>query len=1205
MRTRNITAVFAAIVIVLFFTTSNSSAQFTEETPHAPGVTEGTGTHFAVTDSEYLNITLNSSEDIQTRMESAPEMIVLEIEASDTDTSSLLTLSGLSSNTTYHKYQDNYHNYAPFTTDENGAFSFEQDLSQNHIIFIQPRKSTKYIANDSSGKDCASIGNWNATDKICKLTQDLNETVEIDSDGITLDGNGHKITGGNTGSGVYVWKNNVTVKNITVSGFYYGIQFYYSTSGKITDSVSENNRFGIYLNNTKNVVVSQNTARSNISYGIGLYYAASSTVSENTVGPGNAYGISQEYTGNYNIYENNHVFNNSNTGIRTYWGNYITLKNNNVESNSYDGITISAGDHLALSGNIMSGNGFGGGNGKSNFSISGGDMSTNTIDESNTVESKPIYYKKGETGKIYDGSMNIGSFYCINCNGIIIKDLALSEHAAKIYFWHTNNSTVENVTSPDKNAVASLSYSSNNIFSKNTFDYISINYQSNNNQIFNNNFMRNGYPANVSSSTGNLFNLGLPTGGNYWKANANNCVDGNSDGICDSLYTFSGGVDNYPWVREFDFSKPSCCSSVMFLPGHQASRLYRKDSNGEDQLWEPTNHNEDVRQLYLSSDGESMDPGIYTRDIINKGYGIKSIYQGFMSSMDKFVSDGIINEWKPMPYDWRLSLEKIVRDGVKLENSGHMDIVNEVKRMAASSKTGKVTLIGHSNGGLLAKTLIDKLKESGNEKLVDKLIMVGTPQLGTPEAIVSLLHGDDAGLLKGLTLDRKTGRSFGENMISAYNLLPSKKYFDIIKSPVAEFDEDVKNIYDFRSLYGDNIDNWDEFKKFLLGDNGARSEPAESDLDSPNVLKKDLLAEAENTHDELDNWQAPEGLEVVQIAGWGLDTVRGIEYDDCDIPFCPNRLSNLDRTPIITEDGDRTVVVPSAVEMGDRAEGYYLNIHDYNKEFLFGLARNRDHANMLEIEPLQNFIKNIIQNNRNLPDYISTEKPEVKDEDKRLRYRLHSPVKFDLYDKNGNHTGLVKANNSDPDLFIPEEQIPNSYYTEFGETKYAGTGNYPISIVLTGEDLGTFTFDIDQIADDKVTETTTFADIPVMKDAQATLSVSDTISEMKIDINHDGNPDATFHPGEKITGADLLGIFEKILSALDIDKIVKDRLVNKTDNAKKQLEKGNFIAASAMLENVKQQIETFSREQTPEKFRIPRDEADKLSAIIERIQMVE
>lgn len=771
--------------------------------------------------------------------------------------------------------------------------------------------------------------------------------------------------------------------------------------------------------------------------------------------------------------------------------------------------------------------------------------------------------------------------------------------------WRTDNSLVENVIAPDKSVQVNLFSSSNSTIRNSDFGKILIQTNSNNNRIYNNNISDGVIPAYVYNSSGNLFNSDLPIGGNYWKRNEASCQDANGDEICDFAYAFTGGVDNYPLVKEFSFKITSCCSSIMFLPGHQASRLYKKNVADEDQLWEPTNNNEDVRQLYLDSDGESTDSDIYTRDIIDEAYGIKNIYKSFAASMDRFVADGNINEWKPIPYDWRMPLEKIAEYGVTLENGGHTDIIEEIERMAATSKTGKVTLIGHSNGGLLAKILIDRLKDSGNEKLVDKLIMVGTPQLGTPKAVTSLLHGDDADLLWGLTLDKETGRSFAENMISAYTLLPAREYFNIVQSPVIEFAEDVKEIYDFRSLYGENIDNWDEFKKFLLGDDGSRTEPVENDLDSPNVLREALLTKAEATQSKLDSWQAPDGIEVVQIAGWGLDTIRGIRYDDCDVPFCPDKLSNLDRSLLFTTDGDETVVVPSAIEMGGNTGRYYLNVREYNKELILNLRRNRDHASILEIESLQNFIKNIIKGDKTLTDYISTEKPEVQDDDRRLRFRLHSPVKLDFYDANGNHTGLTQANVQDPNLLIPEEQIPNSYYTEFGETKYAGMGDSSADIVLTGEDLGTFTFEIDQIAGDQVSKNTTFTTIPVMKGMVATFSVSDTVSTMNIDVDHDGQIDVTIHPGEVIQKADLLGILEKIINTLDIEKTVKNRLANKVNNAKKQMEKGNFIAANAMLDDVRQQVETFSREQTPEKFRIPTDEAGKLIGIIERIQAIE
>ena len=61
-------------------------------------------------------------------------------------------------------------------------------------------------------------------------------------------------------------------------------------------------------------------------------------------------------------------------------------------------------------------------------------------------------------------------------------------------------------------------------------------------------------------------------------------------------------------------------SSVLFIPGLQASRLYEGtvlncSLNCEDQLWEP-NANSDVEDLYLDESGNSIRSNIYTRDII-------------------------------------------------------------------------------------------------------------------------------------------------------------------------------------------------------------------------------------------------------------------------------------------------------------------------------------------------------------------------------------------------------------------------------------------------------------------------------------------------------------------------------------------------------------------------------------------------------------
>jgi hypothetical protein len=51
---------------------------------------------------------------------------------------------------------------------------------------------------------------------------------------------------------------------------------------------------------------------------------------------------------------------------------------------------------------------------------------------------------------------------------------------------------------------------------------------------------------------------------------------------------------------------------------------------------------------------------------------------------------------------------------------------------------------------------------------------------------------------------------------------------------------------------------------------------------------------------------------------------------------------------------------------------------------------------------------------------------------------MHSPVSLHLYDVEGNHTGIIENQGSSSDFVRFEATIPNSYYTEFGEVKYAG-----------------------------------------------------------------------------------------------------------------------------------------------------------------------
>jgi hypothetical protein len=599
----------------------------------------------------------------------------------------------------------------------------------------------------------------------------------------------------------------------------------------------------------------------------------------------------------------------------------------------------------------------------------------------------------------------------------------------------------------------------------------------------------------------------------------------------------------------------------------------------------------------MNSDGTSVDRNIYTRDIVDEAYE-SNIYKGFMSYMDDLVEDEIIKEWKAVPYDWRLPIQSTLDDnGISLAEDESIDLLREVQKLSESSNTGKVTIIGHSNGGLLGKALIDKLGSIGKANLVDKFIMVATPQAGTPKAVAGLLHG--SGLSLPFFLNEKTGRGLAENMSSAYNLLPSEKYFEDVRTPVVEFGSDVKDIYDFEKLYGDKIDSKDELDKFLTGDDGERKDPSFSDTDSPNVLSKSLLGGANTIHDNLlDNWQAPEGVEVIQIAGWGLDTISGIKYDDCDIVFCPDKLSNLDRELIFKKDGDGTVVLPSAIIMDD--EIYYVNIEKYND----GLTKDRDHASILEVPNLQDFIKNILNNKRDLPRYVTSVKPEVSDEDESLRYRMHSPVEVHLYDGENNHTGITDNPNPKSDLVYYKENIPNSYYMEFGETKYLGSPkDENIRIELVGEDRGTFTFEIDELEGENIAKTTTFKDVPVIKDMKAYLDIKN-IGIMEIDWNNDDEIDTAIN-AEKPNSTEMVSIqlLIEIIKSSKINPILKNHFLNEIKIAEKQIKKDKNKVAAKILEIVEKQMEMFSDKRVMSKFNISESEAESLIKIIEIIRL--
>jgi len=181
-----------------------------------------------------------------------------------------------------------------------------------NLELAQTKKGlTRYIPNDTT------IGVWNSVNRIYTLTGDVNESIEITQNNLTLDGAGYKITGSGSGYGVYLkQRSNVTVKNCVFSKFSIGICLSISSSNTLTNNITNDNSYGIFLNSSSSNTLTNNITNDNSYYGIYLNSCSSNALTENTIN-NNQSGI-KLYNCNLNKIYNNNFINNSTQAYVNY-----------------------------------------------------------------------------------------------------------------------------------------------------------------------------------------------------------------------------------------------------------------------------------------------------------------------------------------------------------------------------------------------------------------------------------------------------------------------------------------------------------------------------------------------------------------------------------------------------------------------------------------------------------------------------------------------------------------------------------------------------------------------------------------------------------------------------------------------------------------------------------------------------------------------
>jgi pimeloyl-ACP methyl ester carboxylesterase len=593
--------------------------------------------------------------------------------------------------------------------------------------------------------------------------------------------------------------------------------------------------------------------------------------------------------------------------------------------------------------------------------------------------------------------------------------------------------------------------------------------------------------------------------------------------------------------------EPNGASSILFLPGIQASRLYKDGLLGtEDQLWEP-NRNQDISQLAMTASGESIED-VYTRDILDEVFGIKNVYQGFEDFLDALVADAAIEDWEAYAYDWRYSVNDIATNGTRYEDEIR-EAVERIEALAQDSFTGKVTLIGHSNGGLLAKAIMAQLERVGKSEYVDRVIFIGTPQLGTPKAVASLLHGYDQSSLFGLIMNAGTVREVTRNMPGAHGLIPSPKYFDVNGTPFITFREGEAT-EQFRNAYGESIDTSDELLDFMTGEADGREDDPDK-LYKALTVNRAILESAYHDHEALlDDWAALPGIKVVEIVGVGLNTLSGIEYREFKDKYCvvqpgTQRPSCVERViykpyPLFTPYGDETVVAASAEAYEGENTTYYLNLRAMENDSSDNAV---SHADITESDALQSLVKNVLIGKSTNVRFVEEDKPS-EDTDW-LLYGVHSPVSLSLVDPSGN---TVERGD---DVF-PSEEIPGSRYFELGGSAYVMVpegGTY--SVRIKGTDFGSVTLTLEKLQGD--------ARESIAEAYIATITPSTTIhtkyqngalANLSVDEDGDGTVDVVLTPeGEVVSIPAMYAELYASIQELPLARVYKNYLVALTHQA--------------------------------------------------------
>jgi parallel beta-helix repeat protein len=387
----------------------------------------------------------------------------------------------------------------------------------NTTEFFILRNNTLHEASGGSGGlfyPDAGLELYNATNGIAD-----NNTISNNTGygAFVLEGPGNTIYNNtimnNSNYGVFTSIGNTYIRNNSVTGTVGSGIVIYQPAGCIIDgnTVNNNSNHGIMLvSDTDNNVISNNTANYNNGNGISLSaYCDNNIVENNTANDNSMAGILAGYLGQFNVIKFNNVLRNYH-GINFDTANDSFAYDNNASDNDYAGIYLYYSAGLDMTGNIMYNNGV------YIYGTSLIEWNTHNIDATNTVNAKPVYYWKNQTGGT--APAGAGQVILANCSGVTVENQDVSNSSIGIQLGFSSNNTIANNTA------------SNNANSWNKG--ISLAYDACNNTIWNNT-VRN-----------NFMGISLLTGCDNNTIQMNNVSNNENEGVYMEACQYNTVFDN-------------------------------------------------------------------------------------------------------------------------------------------------------------------------------------------------------------------------------------------------------------------------------------------------------------------------------------------------------------------------------------------------------------------------------------------------------------------------------------------------------------------------------------------------------------------------------------------------------------------------------------------------------------------------------------